>query len=241
MQILAIYTCAAITVAIMIVPMGIGFLHLQYLPPLLLLPIPAALLLYAYFCFLFNEANSTADGCIFMFAGALLPLVLLGVFQNYTVRVDGQRVETVIDKIDEMHSLPYFNLWKINDIFGDGLNHRNLSFSYDKMDISIIVIWCIISILAAIGFYLAFSRKRTENIGDISSSLVGYRSFIPISMFCIAAYSFQGGEVALCIIGIIAAIIGYMIYRRRMRLKVSDFICIGASVAISIAFSIAFP
>ena len=39
LQILAIYTCAAITVAIMIVPMGIGFLHLQYLPPLLLLPI----------------------------------------------------------------------------------------------------------------------------------------------------------------------------------------------------------
>ena len=240
LQILAVYICSAVTVAIMIIPRSIGFLHLQYLTPLLLLPIPAALLLYSYFCFLFNEANSTIDGCVFIAIGILTPFIFCASMQCYDLFANGKYVPTVFDKMDEIQALPYFNLCKIYDIFGDGLNHRNLSFSYDNLDITMIVIWCIIGLLAAGGFYLAFSRKRTEKIGDISSSLAGYRLFIPIGMFCLASYSFDGKEIVLCIIGAIAAIIGYMIYRRSIRIKPRDFVCIAISVFAAIILNIAY-
>lgn len=239
LQILAVYLCAAVTAALMIIPRGLGFLHLQYLPLLLLLPIPASLLLYAYFCFLFNEANSTADGCVFIASGILTPFIFCLTMDTYDLHVNGKYVQSIFNKMNSAHPLPYFNLWKISDVFGDGLNHRNLSFSYDNLDITMIVVWCIIGLLATIGFYLAFSRKRTEKIGDISSSFAGYRAFIPLGMFCISAYSFQNGEIVLCIVGAIAAIIGYMIYRRSIRIRTSDFICIGASIAVAILLHIA--
>lgn len=240
LQILAVYICSAVTVAIMIIPRSIGFLHLQYLTPLLLLPIPAALLLYSYFCFLFNEANTTTDGCVFIVAGILVPFVFCQTMDMYDLIVNDKLVPSIFNKMNATHSLPYFNLCKIYDIFGGGLNHRNLSFSYDNLDITMIVIWCIIGLLAAGGFYLAFSRKRTEKIGDISSSFAGYRSIIPIGMFCIASYSFDGQEIVLCIIGAIAAIIGYMIYRRSLRMKPRDFICIAISVFAAIILNIAY-
>ena len=238
-QILAVYLCAAITAALIIIPSGIGYLHLQHLPPLLLLPIPAALLVYAYFSFLFNEANSTADGCVFIASGILVPFIFCLAMMNYDVNINGRYVRTIFNKMNSSHTFPYFNLWKISDVFGDGLDHRNISFSYDDFDISIIILWSVVGILAALGFYLAFSRQKTEKIGDISSSFVGYRSFIPIGMFCLSAYALDYDGIVLVIVGAIAAIIGYMIYRRSIKIKVSDFISIAGSFSVALILNVA--
>lgn len=234
LQILAVYLCAAVTVAIMIIPVGAGgFLHLQYLPPLLLLPIPAALFLYAYFSYLFNEANSVIDGCLFIGSGAIMPFILNVVLADFTIYRNGEYIQTVFNKMSGWQSLPFFPLTKIVDVFGDGLKHKNISFSYDGFDITMIIVWGLVCILAAIGFYLSFSRKRVETIGNISSSWVGYKTIIPLCMFCITCPIYNSGDWFLVIMGAAAAIIGYMLYRRSFKVKTVDLVSIGAGVFVA--------
>ena len=239
LQILAVYLCTAIAATLMIVPVGAGgFLHLQYLPPLLLLPIPAALLIYAYFSYLFNEANSTIDGCLFIASGAIMPYILFAVLSDFTIYRNGEYIQTIFDKMDGWQSFPLFPLIKIVDVFGDGLRHKNISFSYDDFDITMIIVWSAVCILAAIGFYLSFSRKRVETIGNISSSWVGYKTIIPLCMFCITCPIYNTGDWFLVIIGAIAAIIGYMLYRRSFKIKAVDLVSIGAGVFAAIVLRI---
>ena len=236
-QILAVYACAAITAAMIIVSNGKGHLYLQYLPPLLLLPIPAALFLYAYFSYLFNEANSVVDGCVSIASGILMPFMLFLSLSTFDLYINGKFVITVVDRL-QTRAFPYFPITKIVGIFSDALTHRNLSFSYDELDIAMIVVWCIIGILAAIGFYFSFSRKRVETIGDISSSWVSYKSIIPLAMFCITVAIDHSGDFFIVIIGAIAAIIGYMLYRRSFKIKMIDIISIGGAVALAIVLRI---
>jgi hypothetical protein len=234
LQILAVYLCTAISATLMIVPVGAGgFLHLQYLPPLILLPIPAALLLYAYFSYLFNEANSTIDGCLFIASGVLMPFILGVVLSDFTIYRNGEYIRTIFNKMDGWQMLPYFPIIKIVDVFGDGLRHKNISFSYDDFDITMIIVWSAVCILAAVGFYLSFSRKRVETIGNISSSWVGYKTIIPICMFCITCPIYNTGDWFVVIIGAIAAIIGYMLYRRSFKVKAVDLISIGSGVFVA--------
>ena len=234
LQILAVYVCMAVCLAIMVIPVGAGgFLHLQYLTPLLLLPIPVAFLLYSYFSYLFNEANSIIDGCLFIASGVLLPIILFLCVDTYDLYVNGKYTPTLLDSISDNQVHPFFPLVKIVNIFSGGLLHKNLSFSYDNTDINMIIIWSVICLLAAIGFYLSFSRKRVETIGNISSSWVGYKTIIPLCMFCVAAAIERSGDFFLVIIGAIAAIIGYMLYRRSFKIKVVDLVSIASGVAVA--------
>lgn len=241
LQILAVYLCMAVTVSIPIIRVGYGFLHLQYLPPLMLLPIIASLLLYAYYSFLFNEANTTVDGCLFIASGTFMPFLLLVALRFYEVFIDGRYVATFFDKIDELSAFPFFPIAKIVDIFEGGLNDMNngvIAYSYDELDIAMIAVWCVIGLLSALGFYLAFSRKRVEKIGDISSSWVGYKTIIPLCMFCITAAIGNSGDFFIVIIAAIAAVIGYMLYRRSFKIKAVDLVSIGGGAFVAIVLRI---
>ena len=229
LQILAVYLCMAVTASIPLIKNGSEYLHLQFLPPLMLLPIPAALLLYAYYSYLFNEANTTVDGCLFIASGTFMPVILYLATQCFSFPTS-----TVLDKIDELSSFPYFPIIKIVDLFDGGIRNKRIDFYYDEYDILMIIVWCVIGLLAAIGFYLAFSRKRVESIGDISSSWVGYKTSIPLCMFAITSFVVLQIEIYLIVICAVAAVIGYMLYRRSFRLKWYDFASIGGGIAAAI-------
>ena len=227
LQILAVYICMAVPASIKLIQNGYGYLHLEFLPPLMLLPIPAALLLYAYYCYLFNEANTTVDGCLFIASGTFMPVILYLSALNFSS-------QTIFCKIDELSSFPYFPIIKIVDLFDGGIRNKRIDFYYDEYDILMIIVWCVIGLLAALGFYLAFSRKRVESIGDISSSWVGYKTSIPLCMFAITSLvSFQS-DIYLVVICAVVAVIGYMLYRRSFKIKWYDFASIGGGIAAAI-------
>lgn len=234
LQILAVYLCMAVTASIPLIKNGAEYLHLQFLPPLMLLPIPAALLLYAYYSYLFNEANSTVDGCLFIASGTFMPLILYATCQNYSYYENGVHVSTILDKIDELAYFPYFPIIKIVDVFDGGLRNLRVEHYYDGYDILMITVWCVIGLLAALGFYFTFDRKRVENIGNISSSWVGYKTSIPLCMFAITSLVSYQSDLYLVVICAVVAVIGYMLYRKSFKLKWYDFASIGGGIAAAI-------
>lgn len=241
LQILAVYLCMAVTASIPMVSKGSGLLQLQYLPPLMLLPIPAALLIYAYFSFLFNEANTTVDGCLFIASGTLIPLAIGKVISPYYVLLAGEHSCPICSALTEEHMLPYFPVIKIVRFFKLGLNNGEVYFHFDLdfgPETTMLIVWFLVGILSAIGFHLAFSQKREENIGDISSSWAGYKTMIPLALFCIILLDVRSDNFVLTIISIIVAILAYMLYRRSFKIKIVDLVSIGVGSGAAMLFGI---
>ena len=227
----------AINVALIISARSDGILHLEYLAPWLIFPIFAAVLLYAYFSYLFNEANSVADGCVFIASGILMPLCLASAFDTVDFWMNGESIYSWLDMASEA-VYPYFPLVFITENFSDAIEVGRF-YRAENAEIGIFVIWCVVGALAAVGYYFSFSRKRVESIGEISSSLVGYKVIIPLAVLCLAlAIEGDGDNILLLIIGIIAAVIGYMIYRRSFKIKLSDILSIVGSIGAVIVIRI---
>jgi len=239
LQIMAVYICMAITTAVIILTSKVeGTVYVQYMVPLLLLPIPAALLIYAYFSFLFNEANSVVDGCAFIVSGILMPIFILAALDTIDVWINGYNFHSWIDEISDGIS-PYFSLTLILNTFTNAMEEGNVSGIYSEDSvIGITVAWCVICVLAATGYYFAFSRKRVESIGEISSSPIGYKAIIPLGMFCTALAIDIADNFLVLVIGAIAAVIGYMIYRRSFKIKLCDVVSIAGSIGVVIVIRV---
>lgn len=246
-QILAVYLCAAVTASLILITDGFKYLDLRYLFPLFALPIPASLLLYAYFTYLFNEANSTVDGCLFIVSGILMPFIFCMCMSGFTVYgPDGKYIHTIFSKMDESEPFPYFLITKSTNFFSSMLNNKshhefpNISFpeSLDGVDITMLTVWTVLCLLSAVGLYLAFSRKRAEKIGDISNSWVGYKTIIPFAMFCITFAIGDSGDYFIAVIGAVAAVIGYMLYRRSFKIRLRDVLSIAGAVALAILLTV---
>ncbi|MBE6552984.1 MAG: hypothetical protein E7666_01430 [Ruminococcaceae bacterium] len=189
-----------------------------------------AAVMYSIFCFFFACANSVLDGVIF--CG-------LSVFLLYFVDSWGYRLQEMITKKPDdtaffKHSWgfiysPINNLTVIMDdlIFANFYTNDFVSLPeiYLRQWYGF-VLWGILGIAALIGFFIVMQKKRTEQIGDLSTSWFGYRTMIPICGYTLI--SFSDNQAFLFIM--ICMLIGYFIYRRGFRLRKSDVIVLLSSV-----------
>jgi hypothetical protein len=151
--------------------------------------------------------------------------------------MNGESIYSWLDMASEA-VYPYFPLVFITENFSDAIEVGRF-YRAENAEIGIFVIWCVVGALAAVGYYFSFSRKRVESIGEISSSLVGYKVIIPLAVLCLVlAIECDGDNILLLIIGIIAAVIGYMIYRRSFKIKLSDILSIVGSIGAVIVIRI---
>ena len=174
--------------------------------------------MYSLMVFVFNEANTTGDGILFML---LWTFVLF--FATFA--------------LDDIVDLPTYLLieplpWGI--ISELTRNYRQLielttareylgpqNFLQAPEGVFWVVTWILIGIVSSIGFLLSFGKRRMEKTEEISDSFFGYRVLIPY--FAITGMiGFL--DFAICVVFEILALIGYTIYRRGFRYKLSDII-----------------
>ena len=84
------------------------------------------------------------------------------------------------------------------------------------------IVWGVIGVACAIGYFYTFKKKGAQLAGEISNSWFGYRLLIPIYGYSL--HLLTGIEGLLTILIFAAMIIGYIIYRRSFKLKTSDLI-----------------
>jgi len=80
-------------------------------------------------------------------------------------------------------------------------------------------------------FDLTFGKRRTEKAEDISVSPFGYISMIPLYAILTVIYDIY---VYLLIILTIATIVGYTIFRRGFKYKVSDYVVMAIPLGLCI-------
>jgi uncharacterized membrane protein HdeD (DUF308 family) len=70
--------------------------------------------------------------------------------------------------------------------------------------------------------------KRAEEIGDLSSTVFGYKVLIPLGVFSMTQAFDE--DIVSFIFAALLGVVGYMIYRRSFKIKKNDLITIGAII-----------
>lgn len=80
--------------------------------------------------------------------------------------------------------------------------------------------WIIVGVACAIGLIYYFGKRRTEKTEEVSNSPFGYMTLIPVyALLCLICIE---GDLIFSLLTLVAAFIGYTIYRRGFRYKPSD-------------------
>ena len=214
---------------------ALGYMIAYYALSLIL-----GLVIYSVIAFIFTEANTVIDGIIFCGLWALVLFLII-----WTVRVEFVRdliIETRYwEETSDLASWGtlYTPINNLTVIFQDliEVNRTGEAAIYDYTAINaerymkqmyMFFIWGGIGIAAAIGYFISFTKREAQAAGEISTSIFGYRLLIPLyGYMLLLVYN----EIDIMTVVIVALmLVGYIIYRRGIRLKRSDVILTACAI-----------
>ena len=216
-EVVGIYTaCSAYTILHLLKYRA--YLSLGYFFPYFLLSLLFGIVLYSLFTFIFYQGNTVADGVVFQFIYIFF-LVLIA--------------STVSKAFDLSNNGGQFTIYSpisiLQNIFVDKIAPYAYSPSTLKShQLASLIAYGVLGILSVFGFIFDFVKKKTEAVGGISNSYFGYKMLLPVCGYLLL---FNLGEsIITCAIFVTVIYVGYIIYRRSARLKMSDYICLIASI-----------
>ena len=202
-----------------------------------LLSILAGFVMYTLSAFVFNLANTSSDGYIFMFAYQAVPAFIISCIQNMIYSYYRANDQFPFDSVIYQNLSPDYGSNYL--FFGGNLSdlarkvekkypdpYYDVNFSDDYIWLWIII-WAIVGALSLYGCYRIFADKRAESAEEVSETLFGYKTLIPVCGFA-GIISNLGEDFYFGLMFFVAAVIGYTIYRRGVRYKKSDVIILGS-------------
>ena len=196
-------------------------------PPMIahyLLCLVLGLALYSIMAFAFNEANTQGDGIWFMllwtFAVALAIMSVEELANGYSFLAHGGC------------AIPWGVIDSLTSSYQYIVEKGDLSFAYFWQRPECFVwlfVWCAVGIMAAVGFFLTFGKRRMEKTEEISDSFFGYRTLIPAYVI-FGMITFGSYDPIFWVIIEILALVGYTIYRRGFHYKKWDLIFLASMI-----------
>lgn len=169
--------------------------------------------IYSVYVFVFNEANSTGDGVWF---------IILWTFVFFLI--SGSLFEFPYYNPSEM-GISFMTLNDFTVSYMDIIDRDRVALTADiwenTNEMIYISLWLVLGILSMIGHYLTFGKRPAQHTEEVSNSWFGYRVMIPIYAVC-GMVLWQ--DIGMWVIVEVIAFVGYMIYRKGLHLKKSDWI-----------------
>ena len=216
-QLFTIYTVTYIFAYVYLSVITSG-LALSYMLPYYFWSLLAGLVIYSVCMFVFAEANNVTDGVLFCFLWMFAPyLLLINLTRSY-----------------QLHSwgMFYYPLSVLTEFFEDRIDMHTYCEELVAQDIYGFIIWSVVGIACAVGYFFSFMRKGAEKAGEISESWFGYKTLIPICGLSLLRVF--GGDGVLSIFILILMVAGYVIYRRGFKFKPSDIAMLVGGVILSV-------
>lgn len=214
-----------------------GAFHLFWLLPNYFVALVGGLILYFFVAFFFWQGNTVADGIVFAigFAGAPALFVL-----DLSILFNSSLMSEAVWYLPFWHlnnttGLFYYKTMQdspeVMEVMGEQLSNNAYFWELDSLanKFYMYIVWFFVAcILAAMLFYFA-GRSKAEKAGDISDSFLGYRTLVPFYGYSILLNSTERAWEFSPIIYLLM-IVGYILYRRGFKLRMSDWICLGGGV-----------
>lgn len=235
-QVFAVFTAPVLCALVASLPY-IAYLKLWILPVYYIFSLIFGLGFYSFVCFFFSEGNTLVDGIVFSGMWFFALMAIFGTlndseaFSHYLSNITIRDYKIVFADYSTwgMASAPLENLATVfTDMIGVG---KNLKPSAERiMDtFYMFYVWAGIYAACAYGYFRSFVRRGAEKAGEISESGFGYKFLIPFYALCL----FLSGVGILYSVFIFALMfIGYVIYRRGVKLKKSDIFAMIAALAV---------
>lgn len=207
------------------------YFALFHMIPYYFLSLLLGLVMYSVFMFIFGQGNTVADGVVFsimwMFAIALVAFAIYDAWSEYMINRDNYEVLAYYNQLPAW-GIVYAPINNLTVIFQDliEINQKSWNDGYYpdiyRSQWFMFVIWGVIGVASAIGYFITFTKKGAQKAGEISDSWFGYRLLIPVYGYSLLML--MGVEEIITIMIFVAMIVGYIIYRRSFKLKPVDLI-----------------
>lgn len=202
--------------------------HLQYYVALFFASLPAAALLLGTNAFLFTRANRVGDGIFFLLAWAFLLAMQAQYFNYFSFRGMPSALENLTN-----YSTYSPLVWLF---IGFDCGARTGSVSFQDPAV-VFPLWAALGAAALFGLFYTAKGHPAENAGQISDTWFGYRTIIPVYLFCTMSWAFASSasvsaaaEVAALVLVAAAGLVAYFAYRRSFRLRLCDVLSLVLSL-----------
>lgn len=222
-QFLAAYTLSFIWYTIALLPCA-DKISYPALWSFFFISLLCSLFYYAVNAFFFSVCNSTVDG--FLTAGAwqfIICVVLLTFSEMFNLNIDSETLLTIL----------WMPLVQICDYFSSMSRGRSVvvpdlgTDNQNAMLIYLIVITLLTALFVAGTLYF-FNKRRAESAGEISRSPFSYSVLLPVCSGMLIYWTMESSEAIIAILALIFSTVGYIIYRRTVKLKIFDIVVIAA-------------
>lgn len=213
-----------------------NYFALGYMLPYYLLSLLLGLVMYSIFIFLFGQANTVADGALFCGLWIFVIYIVYWAIRRTVLRELLQGTDIWVESSDlTSWFMIYSPINNLTVIFQDliEVNQHELTYDYTNLTamryrerFELFFVWGAAGIAAAIGYFVTFVKKGAEKAGEISDSWFGYKLLIPLYGYSLLLMYAQFDIMTFLMIALM--VIGYVIYRRGFKFKLSDYIVIGA-------------
>ena len=247
-QMTAIYTVTFL-VAFGFLLINTDYFALGYMIPYYFTSLVTGFVMYSFFCFIFNQGNTVADGVIISLLWAFLIYCVLYcgmyvVFRevlhlNMSDDIELRRLNIILFNFPDwgivyapinnltviVQELIEVNKHRVDYVFESTTAYRYVQQWY------MFAAWGVGGIASALGFIFGFERKGAHLAGEPSGSWWGYKLLIPLYGYSLIFYIASMSSISVLTIMIwILMLIGYVIYRRSFKLKKSDVIALVCSI-----------
>ena len=223
-QFLAAYTISFIWYTIALLPcadkIGFGALWSFFFISLL-----CSLFYYAVNAFFFSICNSTVDGFLTAVAWQFfIAITLLTFAEMFDLNIDDEILLTIL----------WFPLVNIADYFSDlsrGTSYQpipDLNTENSHAMLIYLIVITLLTVAFVYGILYFFNKRRAESAGEITSSPFSYITLLPAGSALLIYWTFEAEAAALAILALIFSTVGYIIYRRGVKLKIFDIVVISA-------------
>ena len=204
------------------------FVSVHYLS-FYLASVPLGACLFGVNCFIFSRANTLWDGLLFLI-GWSCALTMPFLYLNSHIYTLWQYVPA--GAFFTYSPLSYAAEWFDSLICADNAAWREAAY--------MLPIAAAEGIGAYTGLFLTAKQAKAENAEQLSESILGYKTLIPLYIFFLAASTSPGsGELfyIFCTLILVGGFVAYIVYRRSFRLKKRDIIALFIVFAAGIAFA----
>lgn len=222
LQITVIYSLCFACGIMRMLPAG-SLLRTEMLLPYYVLTLLGGFIIYAVFCFILVQAETTADGVVLLMLYTFTPFVMLSALNMAVFRED------VLYKAMN-HSFLFSPLADMASRYERMIENVHATLTLPAETVGMYIFWLVLGVAAVVGFFLTFARHRTEGVEGTSETWFGYRVLIPLLGMLVAAMA--GAEFILLVLTLIAMTVLYIIYRRSVRLRRSDLIMLAVTTGV---------
>ncbi len=195
---------------------------INYFAPYVIFILLFGIAIYSIFMFAISSASTLIDGIVFQVFYSIgfyfVALAITNILKGFTTFSFYSADNFII--FDPIIDLSYY--FKRLMV----LDNQNLI----TIDYITFIMWGVLGIASIFGFILTFKNQNVEKIGDISTSAFGYKTLIPILGYSMMISVDTSLDFVFQLLLIITMYVGYIVFRRNIKLKKADYICLAVSV-----------